>query len=302
MIPLKSKMKTKKRDSNLYKHGLPFSQKLGENLTDLVNRIKMNKAAMLIVDGGVGEGKTTLCVEGADFVNSLFGLKPIELKRKYHPQYAMGGEAFLKQLVECFNKKFPCVIYDEAGDFNKRASLTRFNATINRTFETFRAFKILVILSLPSFSVLDNDLLLKEIPRLLIHTRDRRENYGNFQGYSLYRMMYIKEKMKKLVVKSFAYNIVMENFRGQFLDLEPKRSKQLDILSTSGKKSILRKSEIDIEGLMSYATMSNKLGLSIKTLRMKVGKLKLRHKRIINRVKYFDNYTLDRLADESGRR
>ena len=68
----------------------------------------------------------------------------------------------------CYQERFPAAGYDEAGDFNKRDSLSNFNAMINRTFETFRAFKIVVVLVLPSFSVLDNQLFDNMIPRLLL--------------------------------------------------------------------------------------------------------------------------------------
>ena len=282
---------------HIYNHGLPFSEKLGENLNDLDDRIQKKFAALLIIDGGVGQGKTTLMVEVMDYINKLHGLPEISLDQKDHPQIAMGGEQFLKQLRVCFDKKLPVIGYDEAGDFNRRGSLTRFNAMINRTFETFRAFKILVILSLPSFHVLDNDLFDKNIPRMLLHLENRTQKQGNFRGYSLYRALYIKHKMKKLVVKSIAYQLVEPNFYGHFLDLSPERSKQLDILSTKGKMSHLRKSEIEIQGLLSYSDLAKKLGRSMLWTRIAVNKLKVKHKAIIDRKKYFDDEALNRLAD-----
>ena len=63
----------------LYKHGLPFSEKLAENVKDLIARIDLNKASLIVIDGGVGEGKTTLAVHIADYVNSLAGMGPISL-------------------------------------------------------------------------------------------------------------------------------------------------------------------------------------------------------------------------------
>lgn len=281
----------------VYKGGLPFDETLGKNIKDLDTRIRKDKAALIIIDGAVGEGKSTLAVHIANYVNSLHNLKPISLKPKYHPQYAMGGENFLDQFPKCFDDKLPSIIYDEAGDFNKRGSLTRFNATINRVFETFRAFKILVILCLPSFSILDNELLLKGIPQLLIHTRDRNDKWGNYQAYSLYRMYYVKEKMKKLIVKPFAYNITKENLHGHFKNLDETYRKQLDHLSTSGKKNILQKSQINVQGLMDYKTMASKLGLSHFTLRAKVGELKIKPAKVINRVRYFDDNAFNRIAD-----
>jgi hypothetical protein len=286
-----------------YDHGLPFSEKLGENIKDLLSRIDLNKAALLILDGGVGEGKTTLGVEIADYINGLRGLGKISLKTKSHPQLALGGEDFLKQLRTCYINDLPAIVYDEAGDFNRRGSLTRFNAMINRTFETYRTFKIIVVLCLPSFYVLDSELFVKGIPRLLLRLDNRSLTYGHIRGYSLYRMMYLRKRMDKLVVKSFAYDLVDCNFRGQFLDLEPKRSKALDKISTEGKLNVLSKSEIKLSGILNYADLADKIGRSTAWVRAAVAKLKIKHKRLINRVKYFDRDTLNRLMeflDEGG--
>ena len=283
--------------THLYKHGLPFSEILAVNIKDLVDRIKFNKASMVIVDGGVGEGKTTLAVEIADYVNSLYNFPDIKLELKDHPQLAQGGADFLKQLRVCYEKKLVVIVYDEAGDFNRRGALTRFNAMLNRTFETFRGFKILVILCLPSFSVLDSDIMNKQIPRLLLHTDNRTMESGNFRGYSLYRMMYIADKMKKLVVKPFAYDLVEPNFYGHFLDLDSKRAKNLDKISTKGKMEVLKKAEVRIEGLMNYSEISKKLGRSVIWARMVVSKLRIKPTRIISRVRYFDEAVVNRLAD-----
>lgn len=287
-----------------YENGLPFSQKLAENMDDLIARVDGKKAAMLIIDGGVGEGKTTLAVQVADYVNSKHGQPEITLNVKGHPQLGLGGAEFMKQLRICYHAGYVIIIYDEAGDFNRRGALTRFNAMLNRVFETYRGFKIIVILCLPSFHVLDKDLFDKNIPRLLLHLDSRTMKAGNFKGYSLYRMMYIQEKMKKLVVKSFAYDLERSNFRGHFLDLPPERCKKLDKLSTEGKLKTLKDAEIKIEGLLSYSDLAKKLTRSVVWVRMAVGKLKIKQKRTINRLKYFDELALNALAehlDETGR-
>lgn len=282
--------------AKLYDHGLPFSKALAENLEDLDKRVKNNKASLVIVDGMIGEGKTTLAMHVADYVNFLNDKPPVDLGNK-HPQLSMGGADFLKKLRACYDKDLPVVIYDEAGDFNKRGSLTRFNAMMNRTFETFRGFKIMVIVVLPSAHVLDQDLFDKGIPRMLLHTHGRTGSYGSFKAYSLYKALYIKEKMKKLVVKPFAYSIVHANHHGHFLDLSAQRSKLLDYVSTEGKLSMLRQSEIKVEGLMGYTEMANKVGRSVYWCRLKVAEHNIKHKRTINRVKYFDDDAVNRLME-----
>lgn len=275
---------------------LPFDKKLGENLKDLDNRVKSRKASLLLIDGGIGEGKTTIAVHVADYINSLHGLPEIDLKEK--TQIAYGGEDFLKKLRLCYYAKLPVLIYDEAGDFNRRGALTRFNSMINRTFETFRAFQIIVILALPSFHVLDSDLFDKQIPRLLLHLYDRGPSWGRFKGYSLYRMRYVKRRMEKLIVPTFAFSIVEPNFYGQFRDLPINRSKLLDMISTKEKIKALATSEIKIKGLYSYTELGKKLGRSTIWVRKKVADMKLKHQDIINKAKYFDEGVLNRLTEE----
>jgi len=69
----------------------------------------------------------------------------------------------------CVTNKRNVIVYDEAGDFNTRASLTYFNQNMNRVFETYRALGIIVILCLPSFADIDTSLMKKKIARMLIH-------------------------------------------------------------------------------------------------------------------------------------
>lgn len=286
---------------HLYKHGLPFSECLAENLKDLNQRVKNKKASLILVDGGVGEGKTTLMVEIADYINSLHGHPVIEIEvknKKAGPQLSMGGSDFLKKLHECHEKQLVCIIYDEAGDFTKRGSLTKFNAMLNRTFDTFRGYRILVILGLPNFNILDNNLFDNQIPRLLLHCHSRTIRSGSFSGYGLDEMNWIRFWMGKWPKhRTKAYNNVTPNFRGHFLDISPKRSEELDTVSTTSKLSILKKSAVKIEGLLSYPEMATKLNRSVGWTRTAVNNLKIKPSRVIDRAKYFDSDVLNQLSE-----
>jgi len=277
-----------------YSHGLPFSEILKVQLEDLKKRVDVGKASLLILDGGVGEGKTTLAVHIADCLNSLSGLPPIELDG---PQLAMGGVDFLKKLRSCYEEELPCIVYDEAGDFNKRGSLTRLNSMINRTFETFRAFKCIVIIVLPSFHVLDNHLFDNQIPRMLVHCRGRTQRQGNFSAFDLQGMLWLKYWFGKLPLKHYAWGRVYPNLQGHFQDLDPERSKELDRVSTKNKIDILRKSEIKAEGLVSYSDIATKLVRSVAWCRTVINKHGIKPKRVIDRVKYFDQEAINALAD-----
>jgi len=282
--------------TKLYQNGLPFNGPLDMNLDKLIDRVDKKKASLIVIDGGIGEGKTTKMIHLLDYINKKKGFPEIEIDKK-GPQLGMGGVSFMKKLRTCFEDKLPCIGYDEAGDFSRRGSLTGFNAMINRTFETFRAFKCIVIMALPNFDVLDQQLLDNKIPRLLLHLKDRTENTGNYYGYSLYRMQLLKYRMSKLKIKNYAYSTVWPNFYGHYLDLTPERSKMLDKVSTSSKIDILRKSEIKAEGLMTYPELATKLMKSIIWVRNAVATHKIKVKREIGRQKYFDQQALNILSE-----
>jgi len=283
----------------LYKSGLPFSEILQTNIIELDNRISENKASMLLIDGAVGMGKTTLAIHIADELNKLHKLHKVELEIKSHCQLAMGGADFLKKMRICWERNLPVIIYDEAGDFSKRGAVSRFNAMLNRTFETYRGFKILVILCLPRFDILDAHLFDLQVPRGLIHIEDRNKKYADFSGYSLVGMNWIRFWSDKLAkaIRYKCYEKVSPNFRGHFLDLETQRSKQLDYISTKEKIAILQSSEVKAEGLLSYKDLSDKLAKSMIWVKKKVSELKIKENRTIKRVKYFKEDVLNRLMD-----
>jgi hypothetical protein len=274
-----------------YKNGKPFQDPLGRELQLLNRRVREDKkAAMLIIDGGVGEGKTTLAVHCAEEINS----GPID----FNKQLAMGGLEFAKKLKICYEENLPVIIYDEAGDFNSRGSLTKFNAMLNRIFETYRAFKVTVILCLPNFNVLDHTLLDKGIVRGLIHCYQRNNKQGNYRGYSLWRGFYIKDKMKKLIVKPSAYSYTTPNFYGHFLDLEPVRSGELDKYSTDSKVGVLESVHIKLDGLLSYKELARRLGRSIAWVSKNIKILKIPAKKIYKTRKYFEESALEILSEK----
>ena len=277
---------------------LPFCETLAKNLEELDKRVfVLNKASMIVIDGSVGEGKTTLAVHTADYFNKLHDKPPIALEPKNHPQLSMGGSEFTTCMRICFKTKEIILIYDEAGDFNKRGSISRFNQMLNRVFETYRGFRVVVILCLPCFDVLDNWLFLNCIPRLLLHCEKRGQKFGNYKGYSLYRMMYIRRYMKKFTIPHYAYTSVEPNFRGTFFDLAKERSEKLNILSITGKLGSLKKSEITLGGLLSYVALGEKLNRQHRWIRATAKRLNIRPVKVIDRVKYFDESALNRMID-----
>ena len=289
-----------------YDHGLPFSTKVAENIDSLILRIKKKKASMVVIDGGVGEGKTTFGVHIADYVQGKYirqakkelGWTNTQNDINFKNQYAIGGDQFQEKLQISYELKLAVAIYDEAGDFSTRGALTAFNKRLNRIFQTYRAFKILVIIILPNFNVLENNLFDLKIPRLLFNCHNRDDYQGNFRAYSLYRMHYLKDKMRKLVIKEFAYTQVTPNFRGHYLDLEPNRSKELDEISTKGKLEIVSENVLESKGLISKKTIASKLCRTERWVTAKLNKLKIKSQMTHKKRNYYDASALEFLRNE----
>lgn len=275
----------------VYSYGLPFSEKLGQCLDKQVLRVfELNKASLIIIDGAIGEGKTTLGIHCADYISG----QPIE----FDEQLGMGGGLFVKLLKKCYLNKYKVIIYDEGGDFNRRAALSKFNAFINRVFETYRAFKIIVIVILPSFFYLDSSLLDKGIARVLIHCYKRTGKQGNFSVYGLRRMHYLQANANKMKIRQQAFATVEPNFRGHFKNLYPERAAILDKYTTKGKLEMVEMGEIQQEGLVTYENISARLGRSIVWCRKWVVELKIQPARIYKKVRYFKPEVVSMLAEK----
>jgi hypothetical protein len=288
-----------------YDSGLSFTQKLADNLQQIKDRIKLNKSALLVIDGGLGEGKTTIALHIANYYLSLHDKPHVDLSDKNTPHYAMGGKQFVRKLRQCYEQDLKVCIYDEAGDFNKRGSLTQFNAYLNRVFDTFRAFQVLVIICCPIMNVLDQELFDKKVPRILLHCYGRTMRSGHYKGYSLFSMMLIRHMMKKCPVKEQAYNFIPSSFKGHFLDLNPKDAKMLDKICMDAKIEISEQAEINLEGLIDLGNLSRKLAKSYYVMGTAVRTLGLEPERIYKKKMYFkEEIALPALMEffNSGRR
>lgn len=275
---------------NVYDNGFPFDDTLKANIDDQIERVKNNRASLIIFDGPVGIGKTTAAVIVADYINYKRGLQDISLDIKDHPQMALGGEQFGRNLRVCFEKNLPTIVYDESGDFSKRGSISAFNQQVNRIFETYRGFKIIVMLCLPKFYTLDNQIFDNEIPRMLINIKERSKSYVDFRAYGLNEMNWIRYYIEKRpkAVRNKCYGYVEPNFRGHMLNLDDARAKQLDKLSTLGKISLLEDIEISMAGLISYYEIAKKVRKSPIWVKLTLKKLGITPKSFIHRKAYFD--------------
>lgn len=282
----------------LYPHGLPFSQILARNLDALQERIRKKKAAMVVIDGGVGEGKTTLGVHCADYNEIYYGNgQPIDLDNE-HIQMAVGGKDFGEKLIICHDRKLVVLVYDEAGDFDKKTTISRFNRNLMRVFEMYRGFRILIVLCLPKFYKLENELFENGIPRVLLNCRDRTEWSGSFAAYDLEQMYYIKHHAQKIIVKPKAYDFGIPNFYGHFLDLPPERSKALDKLSTASKRKEIKRTVYDVRNRVTLEQIARHFGMSPRWVLLKFKEIDdLGEVKVFDRKKWYEKDVIKRIEE-----
>ena len=201
----------------------------------LRERIRKNKASAVVIDGQMGEGKTTFAVK---LLEDFQHKKQID----YNMQYAVGGDDFLTKLELCVDNKKKAIIYDEAGDFSRKATLTKFNRTLDMVFQTFRTYRILIIIVLPFFAELDRGIYDRGVIRVLFNCYGRNEEAGKLRVYSLRRIFYLLDYIRKKQhpVRQMAYKNATPLYYTHFKDLPPERSEELDIISTMQKRERLR--------------------------------------------------------------
>jgi hypothetical protein len=255
----------------LYAHGLPFRQLHADNIDDLMLRIKRKKASLLVYDGGVGEGKTTMAVHTADYVNIKWGRGgPIDFRG---PQLALGGKEFGEKILVCHDQKLLVIIYDEAGDLDKKTTMSAFNRRLMRIFEMYRGFAILVVVALPRFYKLENELLDLGVWRLTLHCEDRTDNQGNFRVFDIEQTYYIKEAAKKIIVKPRCYDSGAHNYQGHFLDLPKERSDELDRVSVESKRKETKRTVYDVKDRFTVPMIAKHFGMSPRWVLLRLKEL-----------------------------
>lgn len=271
-----------------------FDEDLKINIDDQMQRVKEDYASAIIVDGGLGKGKTHLDVQIADYISISNDQGNIDLDI----QLARGNEEFFAKLDECIKLKKCVIVYDEAGDFSKRGTLTRINMLLNRVFEQYRQFRIIVVISLPLSDTLDNSLLHNEIPRMVLHVDRRFKKWIEGRAYSLKRFFQIKHTMAKLSQKSLAYNSYPCNFHFRIYRLPEERAEELDKFSLYGKKQEVKNAIIKSQHLVCYDDIMKKLHKSKVWVINKLKKGGFKHFKVFDRRKYFSDSCIDFLIEQ----
>jgi hypothetical protein len=263
---------------------------LKTDLRHIKDRILLEKkASMIIIDGGIGQGKTTL---GIQLLEEYQDWEKID----FGSQYGMGGEDFQKKIKVCYSKQKIVVIYDEAGDFNKRGAMSTLNKQLKRIFEVYRAFRILVILILPNFLSLDSSLFENNIPQILINCYNRNIHNGFLRCFDMAAMLYMRDMFRKSrgseLMAAKIHTKIRPNSTGRFYNLSKQRDKELDQLSTQGKISILDEINIKNNVMFSMKELSNATGYTQGTIKQKLCKMSIKPSVVYNRKNYYDKKIL----------
>jgi len=196
-------------------------------------RIENNKPTCYLVTGYLGQGKTTLAV--------ILAERYKKSRINYATEYAVGGRDFIKKLKASPESGAKVILYDEAGDFSKKRTLTAFNQTLNQVFEIYRAFNVLLIIVLPNFTKLDKGIYDTGAVRVLFNCHSRTDN--KVQNYTLasvyplsgiyYLLAYVDKYRPKIMDYVYKANKPITTFA--YKDLPPERSKELHEISFAQK-------------------------------------------------------------------
>ena len=290
------------REYKTYQNGTPIEayEYVSRDLDKQIVRKNTSKPSCIILDGALGSGKTTFAVELADEINKKHGLPEIDLDEKEICQYAMGGIDFIRKYNMVRLKNLPCMIYDEAGEFSRKAQLGKFVRNLERIFDLIRYHPMTIIIILPTIKVLPDDFFIKKIPRILYHLKER-DSTGKARCYSLYAMFYIRANLmdKKIKVPEQAYDKERICYRTRFKDLTPERSAKLKIINDKGKGRIFDETELATSGLIGYKDIAQKLGMRTEPwVRLKIAELKIKPDRIFKKKNYYYDKIIEILMKE----
>jgi hypothetical protein len=279
-----------------YDNGTPFQdiEKVNNNIDKLIIRKNEKKPCLIIIDGISSSGKTTKAVELVDIINKKHGLSEVDLSPK-GLQIGTGASDFLSKLRPCAEAGLPAIIFDEAGEYNKRGWNSKLNKIMDSVIDTFRAYKIIIFFVLHDFTELPKHVWNAKIPTFLIHLKERKKGVGRTYWYELKSMYYIINNRTKEVFPEASYDKVYPNFRCEFKNLPPERATALDRLSTKAKKDKLEGSEIAIQGLLGYGDIAKLMLRSEAWVKKTIRTYHMKEERTFKKKKYYTQEILQKL-------
>ena len=180
-------------------NGFPMNPKLRENL-DLIKDsvLHKNNDFMIIIDGRVSEGKTTIATQIAKYLNPGFDL----------PTITFSTPQLLKALQVA--KKGDVVIHDEAIDINSRSAMSKWNKEVMKIMAKIRSKNLFIIFNLPSIFDIDRAMALHRAS-MLIHC------YSPSFGKKGYFKAYFQKEIKSLYILVHSFYFTSAPFNSDIL-------------------------------------------------------------------------------------
>lgn len=267
-----------------YTHGNTVSANLAEDIKLWIQKINNDFASIIIIDGGMGQGKTTLGVQLQKIVNSKFDLTK---------QIGVGGDKFLEVVDYCIRTKKEGIIYDEAGDLSKVGAISKFNKKMMRFFETARQYKLKLIVILPRFFRLENYLFDLDSVEFLINVHDRQPGkQGNYRVYDKEGISWLRFWSAKIVDKTRIYKKVSPLYRGHFLDLPETQRRELAAFSMAGKDGIRTAAILEEKGLINIEGIADHYNKSVEWARKFVNQYRVKAVKVIGKRRYYKSNSL----------
>lgn len=271
-----------------YPSGLcPYSEKLHENIKSCCEFLAKGEVVAIVIDGAPRKGKTTMAVQIANRINLYFNQQRLDLLGC--TQFAMGYKEFQRKIGECQRLGFHAIIYDEAGDYDRRGAMSQLNRLLNRTWDTFAQFRIIPIICLPRFYRLDKQIYDNELVKLMIHVSNKSDSQIEFCAYDyegIYWLDYWRKKKDPPPWKLYRYTTPI--FYGHSLRLPPHEEKQLGDASLKGKIGLNKQVRIEAAGLVDRETIARKLQKSVAWVRKEMKRRNINHQDTIDKRKYYE--------------
>jgi len=194
-----------------------------KNNLDLLKRdvVKHDYDGFIIIDGGEGEGKTTLAGQVALYLDPTYNID----------RCCFTADEFLRAVDNA--TKFQAIVFDEAhGYLNTRQALSKFNRELIKAMAEMRFKNLFVIINIPSFFMLDwYPAVHRSIGLLHVYKRGCFAFYNRKQKFALY--MYGK-KYHAYTIKPCFIGPFVKHF---VLDKDEYNKKKLSIVLKPQKES-----------------------------------------------------------------
>jgi len=222
-------------ENGYYHSGMDKALRL--NVEREKKRVNSGEACIIIVDGGLGSGKTNTGVTVARWIQKDFDFKN---------QVGRGIEQFADAWDSTVNKdstsEVKACVFDEAHTFNRRGSLTKLNKHINVFLNTFRHTKIILILALPHFADLDSSIYDTQAVRGLVHMKEKHKSFADtkaYDGVAIEDMLDYIDKHRS-GRKRFARRSCYNRYHGTYGHIRlPKDHSSIDYSSSEGKDRLI---------------------------------------------------------------